>query len=140
MTFEVVEEPGGGGEVPAEIRRGIREADPTEVGPRNWTPLCVSLRDEAGAVAGGIYGATMWGWLLVDGLWVDSALRGRGLGTKLLLAAESAAIARGCRGAWLGTFDFQARGFYEHHGYRVCGELPDFPSGHTHYELCKTPL
>ena len=123
--------------VSAEVRRGIREADPPTVPPRDWAVLCLSLRDAAGALVGGLYGATMWGWLLVDGLWVDARLRGQGLGSRLLAAAEEAALARGCRGVWLGTFDFQARAFYERHGYQVFGELLDFPAGHTHLELWK---
>ena len=121
----------------AEVRRGIREADPPSVGKRDWVPLCLSLRDATGTVVGGIYGATMWRWLLIDGLWVAGTMQGHGLGSRLLTAAEAAAISRRCRGAWLGTFDFQARGFYEHHGYRVFGELPGFPAGHSHFELWK---
>jgi hypothetical protein len=78
--FEIVEEPASGGDVPAEVRRGIREADPPELGPRNWAPLCLSLRDVEGALAGGLYGATTWCWLLVDGLWVAERLRGQGSG------------------------------------------------------------
>jgi ribosomal protein S18 acetylase RimI-like enzyme len=74
---------------------------------------------------------------MIDGLWVAAELRGQGFGRRLLLAAESAALDRGCRGASLGTFDFQARGFYERLGYTVCGELADFPAGHTHWELRK---
>ena len=74
---------------------------------------------------------------MIDGLWIDDALRGQGLGRQLLLRSEAIAVARGCRGAWLGTFDFQARGFYERHGYRVFAALPDFPAGHTHYHLRK---
>jgi GNAT superfamily N-acetyltransferase len=88
-------------------------------------------------LVGGVYGATIWGWLMIEGLWVRETLRGRGLGRQLLAAAEAAAVARGCRAAWLGTFDFQARAFYERTGYRVFGALKDFPSGHTHYEMWK---
>lgn len=119
------------------VRRGIREADPPEVGTRDYLPLGLALRAPDGALVGGIYGATMWGWLMVDGLWVDEQLRGRGLGRRLVLRAEEAAIDRGCRGAWLGTFDFQARGFYERLGYRVFAEIPDLPPGHMHYHLLK---
>ena len=136
--YALVEESGASAdEVFAAVRRGIREADPASIGARDWMPLCLSLRDAAGAIVGGAYGATMWRWVVIDGLWVSEALRGQGHGSRLLSAAESAAIARGCWGAWLGTFDFQARGFYERHGYRVFGELPDFPPGHAHYELFK---
>ncbi|RYD26091.1 MAG: GNAT family N-acetyltransferase, partial [Verrucomicrobiaceae bacterium] len=62
---------------------------------------------------------------------------GQGFGKKLLLAAEAIAVSRGCTGSWLGTFDFQARDFYQHLGYRVFAELPGFPPGHTHFHLSK---
>ena len=139
MPYVVSEEPAGDAAdaVAAAVRAGIRAADPPDVSPRDWAPLCLALRNPAGALVGGLYGATMWRWLLVDGLWVDAELRGRGLGRRLLAAAEGAAVARGCVGAWLGTFDFQARGFYEREGYSVFGEMPGFPAGHTHYELWK---
>ena len=40
----------------------------------------------------------------------------------------------------LDTLSFQARPFYEKLGYRVYGQLEDFPagSGHTRYYLTKT--
>jgi len=75
--------------------------------------------------------------LMLDGLWVAAELRGQGYGARLLAAAESAARRRGCRGVWLGTFDFQARSFYERQGYRIIGELAEFPAGHTHFQLAK---
>ena len=121
----------------AAVRAGIRDADPPDVGPRDWQPLKLGLRTSDGALLGGLYGATMWRWLLIDGLWVARELRGRGLGHELVVAGEREAINRGCVGAWLGTFDFQARGFYERLGYTVFAELPGFPAGHTHYHLLK---
>jgi len=127
----------GAAEVPERVRRGIREADPADVAPRDWEALCLSLRDGGGTLVGGVYGATVWGWLMIDGLWVDDALRGQGHGTRLLAGAEAAALRRGCRGAWLGTFDFQARESYERHGYTVFAELPGFPAGHSHFHLRK---
>jgi GNAT superfamily N-acetyltransferase len=122
----------------AAVRRGIRGADPPDVGARDWRPLGLALRAPDGALMGGLYGATMWGWLMVDGLWVAEELRGRGLGRRLLLAAEAVAVGRGCRGTWLGTFDFQSRGFYERLGYTVFAELANFPAEHTHYHLWKS--
>ncbi|WAC21739.1 GNAT family N-acetyltransferase [Luteolibacter sp. SL250] len=124
--------------LPAAVRKGIREADPGKLGGRDWQPLHLSLKGDDGTVAGGLYGATMWSWLMIDGLWISPSLRGRGFGRKLLLAAEAIATSRGCTGSWLGTFDFQARDFYEHLGYRVFAELPGFPPGHTHFHLSKT--
>ena len=54
---------------------------------------------------------------------MPETLRGRGIGTDLLRRAEAEALVRGCHGAWLDTFEFQARGFYERLGYRCFGEL-----------------
>jgi GNAT superfamily N-acetyltransferase len=135
--FEIVEEHEDSTEVATAVRRGIREADPPEVGPRDWQPVCLALRGEDRALVGGLYGATMWGWLMIDGLWVARDVRRRGFGSRLLAAAEALAVARGCRGVSLGTFDFQARPFYERHGYRVFAELPGFPGGHSHFTLSK---
>jgi GNAT superfamily N-acetyltransferase len=127
----------GAGEVPRAVREGIRGADPADVPARDWEPICLALRDADGAIVGGVYGATMWEWLMIDGLWVAEALRGKGLGSQLLARSEAIAAERGCGGAWLGTFDFQARAFYERHGYTVFGELPGCPPGHTHFHLQK---
>lgn len=121
----------------AAIREGIRAADPADVGPRDWQALNLALRDRDGELVGGLYGVTMWRWLAIDGLWVAAELRRRGLGRRLMVAAETTAIGRGCDGAWLGTFDFQARAFYERLGYTVFAELPGFPPGHSHYQLRK---
>ena len=137
MVLRIVEANEHTTEVVAGTLSGIRQADPPDVPVRDYQPLCLALRDADDALQGGLHGATMWGWLMIDGLWVAAALRGRGFGTQLLDAAEEIAIARGCRGAWLGTFDFQARAFYERRGYRVFAELPEFPPQHRHFHLAK---
>lgn len=126
-------------EIQAVVRQGLRNADPIELPPRelDYRPLYLSLRDSNNEIIGGLYGMTMWSWLMIDGLWVVQAYRGRGLGSQLLSEAEAHAVQRGCRGAWLGTFDFQARAFYERHGYVVFAALENFPPGHTHFHLRK---
>jgi len=123
--------------LPEAVRQGIRESDPATVKPRDWQTISLALRDSQGAIVAGLYGATMWSWLMIDGLWVAPAQRRQGLGSQLLLAAEEIAIQRGCIGSWLGTFDFQAKTFYERHGYSVFAELPGFPPNHTHFHLRK---
>jgi hypothetical protein len=55
----------------------------------------------------------------------------------MLLAAEAEALRRGCPGAWLSTFTFQARGFYERLGYSAFGTVDDYPPGHSLIFLSK---
>ncbi len=120
------------------IHLGIARGDPSDAGARNYGRLSWILRAPDGSVVGGLLAARVWGWLLIDALWVDEPLRGRGLGSRLLRQAEQMAASQGCTDALLGTFDFQARGFYEGHGYRVYGQLDGFPTSHAHYHMAKS--
>lgn len=96
----------------------------------NYQPLVIFIRDEAGKIVGGLAGETYWGWLHVDGLWVDESARGLGYGSQLLEMAEQEALQRGCKGSHLDTMSFQAQPFYEKHGYTVWGVMDDVPQGH----------
>jgi GNAT superfamily N-acetyltransferase len=107
-------------------------------GPGEWRPLAVLIDDGLGAVTGGLWGVTSYGWLCIELLFVPAPARGRGLGSELVAQAETEALARGCRRAWVDTFEFQARGFYERLGYRLFGELPDYPAGSSRFFLQKT--
>jgi aminoglycoside 6'-N-acetyltransferase I len=120
-----------------EVRRGLMAFNVSNVGPDNFQELAIAARDRSGRVVGGLYGNTAWRWLFVDLLWVDAACRQQGLGGRLLHAAESAAQARGCTHAYLDTFDFQARPFYERAGYVVFGTQEGYPPGHRKFYLAK---
>jgi GNAT superfamily N-acetyltransferase len=93
---------------------------------------------ESGELLGGLYGATGYGYLHVDMLFVPESLRGSGLGSQLMRQAEDEAVRRGCQGSYLETFDFQACGFYERIGYTIFGRVDDTPPGHTRFFLKKT--
>ncbi len=108
-----------------------------QVGPSGSRPLVITVQDEAGAITGGLWGWTGFEWLFTQLLVVPEAARGQGLGRRLMAMAEAEAVARGCRGAWLDTFEFQARGFYEGLGYQVFGEIPNYPTGYARYFLRK---
>ena len=124
----------------ASLVRGLVSYNDSRAEPEDYRPLAVFVRDAEGRVAGGVLGHTHWGWLFVSHLWVSDDLRGEGFGRKLLAAAEREAVARGCRQAYLDTFSFQARHFYERLGYELFGALEDFPAGHTRYFLRKRDL
>jgi ribosomal protein S18 acetylase RimI-like enzyme len=93
-----------------------------------------------GNLVGGLLAFTHWNWLFIKQLWVAQEFRARGLGRRLILAAEAEAVARGCAHAHCDTFGFQALPFYEKLGYRVFGTLEDYPPGHTRYFLEKRDL
>lgn len=112
----------------------FRVARTPEGAPR---PLDVILRRPDGEVVAGLTARTIWGWLRIDDLWVAAPLRGQGYGSQLLGHAETIARQRGCIHAELKTFSFQARGFYERHGFRVIGQLDDYPPGESFYWLRK---
>jgi GNAT superfamily N-acetyltransferase len=104
----------------------------------DYRPLAALLRDgEGGVVLGGLIGRTAAGWLYVELLHVPEPSRGAGHGARLLAGAENEARARGCIGARLDTYSFQARGFYERLGYTVTGAIDDCPPGHTRWSMAK---
>ncbi len=105
-------------------------------GPSGHQTLALVVRDEGGAVCGGLWGSTSYGWLYTQMLVVPEAARGAGLGRELMRAAETEALRRGCLHAWVDT-QFGARAFYERLGYTVFGELPDHPPGFTRTFLKK---
>ena len=100
-------------------------------------PLAVLIREDSGQVAGGLWGKTIYDWLVVELVVVPEGRRGQGLGRKLMLRAEAEARRRNCVGAWLDTFSFQARGFYEKLGYTVVGAIEQHPIGGARFILAK---
>lgn len=109
----------------------------SRVGYDDYQPLNYFLRDEDNAIVGGLLASTLWHWLHIDILWLEEKYRNQGFGRQLLSAGEQKAIERGCRFAFLDTWEFQAKDFYLKFGYEVFGELKDFPNGHTRYFLKK---
>jgi GNAT superfamily N-acetyltransferase len=84
---------------------------------------------EEGEVVAGISGWTWGDCCELQSLWVQPSLRGRGLGSKLIAAAETEAAARGCVQTVHFTYEFQTGMLYERHGYKLLARVKDFPSG-----------
>lgn len=130
-----------------ELRRLIHEAikefnnqaSPAhkEARVRGVDPLDIAVYGEEGRLLGALVADTYWGWLDINDLWLHEDYRRQGLGSRLLLTAEKEARRRGCRRALLKTFSFQARAFYEKNGYRVTGQLDDYPPGQSFFWMVK---
>jgi len=122
------------------VRGGLVEFNRERIDPaifESYKPLCLFVRDNKGAVLGGLLGLTYWGWLVIEILWLPESLRGQHLGGDLLHMAEDEARKRGCHAAMLDTLSHQAPGFYEKLGYEVFAALDDFPPGHEKIFLKK---
>ncbi len=100
------------------------------IGPARPRLLVIPIRDDNGSVRGGLWSFTLFEWLHVQMLVVPEPLRGLGIGAALMAMAEAEARARGCRGACVDTFSFQAVPFYRKIGFTLFGKLDDCPPGH----------
>jgi len=119
------------------VVKGLVAYNTAKAGKSRWKRFAVSVRDDSGAIRGGVVGYTIWNWCFIELVWLDEALRGTGLGTELMAKAEAVATKRGARHVYLDTFSFQGDGFYQKLGYEVFGELGDFPPGHRRIWLKK---
>ena len=124
ILIEITDQPAQGDA--GTLLAGLIAGNEPFLGLADFRPLAVLAR-AAGALDGGLVGETARGFLYIELFWVTPARRGAGLGARLLAAAEREALARGCHAAWLATYDFQARAFYERRGYRMFGELSGLP-------------
>jgi len=99
--------------------------------------LAIFVRDDGEQIVAAICGHTWGGYCEIRQFWVEESQRGRGLGTKLLGAAEHEARRRGCRQICLMTFSFQAPAFYTKRGFETLATLDDCPRGHQNLLLRK---
>jgi ribosomal protein S18 acetylase RimI-like enzyme len=99
--------------------------------------IWVFMRDRKNRVVGGALGYTFGDWLHIEILWVEETFRNKGNGTKLLRMAENEAVKRGCKHVDLDTMSWQARPFYEKHGYTVFATLDNYPEGYRRHFMKK---
>ena len=119
------------------VTDGIAFYNVATTGEATWYPVAYFLRADDDEIIGGLHGA-IWGkWLYIKILWVAEPSRGRGCGRKLIESAEDYARRRGCIGAYLETFSFQARPLYEKLGYEVIGQIDGYPPGHKFFFMRK---
>ena len=137
--LEIAFEPLIADDVRTHVMEGLHAFNHATTGQAASYPANFIVRGEAGDVLGGLLGYVWGQWLHVTYLWLAEPARGRGYGSRLIDEAESYARNRGAIGSTLETYSFQARPFYESLGYRVCGQIDDYPPGHTKFIL-KKPL
>ena len=100
-------------------------------------PLAVQIKNEQGDVIAGAAARSFGDWLLLDTLWVSDELRGQNVGSKILAEVESLGKKRGCKRCLLDTLNFQAKPFYEKHGYQVQWVQQGYPKTGCKYFMVK---
>ena len=97
-----------------------------------------TVSDESGNLLGGcVLSVDALKTASIYDLWVEEAFRRQGMASALMREAEREAGERGCYLAMVGTFDWQAKSFYDKHGYTLNDTMTDVPKGHEHYFLTK---
>ena len=118
----------------ASIRNELRKYNTPFLQAVRDQELTVSFSDEQQQQKGGIVGRVRGNWLLINFLWVDDMYRGQGVGSQLLKEIEQQAVKMGCHSVMLDTLSFQARPFYERHGYQCQMSLDNYPvDGQLHF-------
>jgi GNAT superfamily N-acetyltransferase len=119
------------------VINGVDYHNIAATGHAAYYPVGFYLRDARGEVLGGLLGEIWGGSISVCYRGGGARARAAATPPRLVQAAERYAIERGCHGAFLGSFSFQARPFYEKLGYEVFGVLEDHPPGHRLFLLRK---
>ncbi len=122
----------------AVLGAGLRAFNAPFLGGHGYHPLRLAVhRAGEDGPAGGLLGEAYGGWLHIRMFWLPEDMRRQGQGSRLLRRAEEWARGKGCLGISLDTFSFQARPFYERHGFTLLGSLADNPPGHARHFLFK---
>lgn len=114
----------------------IYEFNSSATGITDGELLAFVVREDGRLVAG-ICGNTWGGTCELRQFWVEESRRHRGLGTKLLKAAEEEARRRGCTQIVLMTFSFQAPELYTRHGFDAVARIDDHPHAHQNLLMRK---
>jgi GNAT superfamily N-acetyltransferase len=118
----------------------IDEADRFNIettGIKDVRELLATETSDKGELLGGLYGWSWGGTCWIAALRIREDMRRRGLGIRLVRAAEEIARRRGCVQLALDTHTFQAPTFYARNGFELVGRLPDYPVGHDNLLMRK---
>lgn len=77
-------------------------------------------------------GALVWQQsdaLYIDILWLSENYRNKGIGTKIISMIDKVAQENKIPKIFVDTYEFQAQGFYQKHGFKDIGTIPEYLLG-----------
>lgn len=92
----------------------------------------IRLEDET---LGGMCGLIYWNMMEIEDFYIEESLRNQGIGGTLMDEAINMAKESGLNFIILRTFSFQAKEFFEKFGFKVIGEITDYPPGESYYTM-----
>lgn len=98
--------------------------------------IMIQVIDGDGNQVGGAILWAYWGWLEISILALEASARGQGVGRRLMSYIEDMARKEECRHLRVEAFE-QEMDFYQRLGFRVVGQLDDFPAGYCYYFMRK---
>lgn len=88
-----------------------------------------------------IAGALIWqqgDTLYIDTLWCSEPYRRQGIGSTLMVMLLDIALTKTVTQIFVDTYDFQAQGFYQTHGFECISIVPRYLLGHDRIFLKKS--
>lgn len=82
---------------------------------------------------GGLVGMIYWNLMEIEDFYISQSHRNKGFGRELLLRAIDIAHEKRLNYVLLRTYSFQAKDFFYKYGFRVVGEITDYPPGESYY-------
>lgn len=135
--MKVALEDDAGDEVLKGLMDGMRAFNKAAVPGLTSHKITAAIRDETGALHGGVIGRLSGDSVYMEIVWNDESARGTGLGRESMRLVEEQAKRLGAREAWLYTMSFQARPFYEKIGYAQFAELKWLDGRHARHFMRK---
>lgn len=135
MQIELIENPTK--ELIDKIDKKIEEFNLIHWEVKEKKPIALTINDENNNLIAGATAKIFGYWLLIDNIWVSESLRGKKIGSQLLIELENSAIKHGCKHALLDTLNFQAKPFYEKFGYKLQWTQECYPKEGCKYFMVK---
>ena len=136
MTWKVVLEAEPNEALREAILRALVAHNTSAFRDSGFSILVITVRDEAGVIAGGLWGSIWHDFLFVQFLAMGEA-KGCGIGRQVMQMAEDEARRRGCTGIWLDTFTWQAPWFYPRLGFEEFGRIRNYVADQDRIFLVK---